>query len=134
MFTQMSQPRKRKYAVLGATVVLVGAGALAAFHGHGDSPVNAAVAAASAAPPTEVDVAAVVAKSGDADIQLSFQAHAPRGMNTVDVGGKKLQCPVDGAFSQMVHFTMTTGGSAKTVTLSDGTKLTVSANREMAVK
>jgi hypothetical protein len=82
----------------------------------------------------KIRFAAVVAKSGDADIQLSFQAHAPRGMNTVDVGGKKLQCPVDGAFSQMVHFTMTTGGSAKTVTLSDGTKLTVSANREMAVK
>jgi hypothetical protein len=82
----------------------------------------------------KIRFAAVVAKSGDADVQLSFQAHAPRGVNTVNVGGKKLQCPVDGAFSQMVHFTMATGGSSKTVTLSDGTKLTVSANREMAVK
>ncbi len=63
MSTQMSKPRKRKYAVLGAALVLIGAASLVAFHGHGDSPVNAAVAAASAAPPTEVDVAAVVAKS-----------------------------------------------------------------------
>jgi multidrug efflux system membrane fusion protein len=61
----MSTTRKRKYVVLGATLVLVlvGAGALTVFHGHGDSPVNSAVAAANAAPPTEVDVAGVVAKS-----------------------------------------------------------------------
>jgi len=59
----MSKPRKRKYAVLGAALVLIGAASLVAFHGRGDSPVNAAVAAASAAPPTEVDVAAVIAKS-----------------------------------------------------------------------
>jgi len=53
----------RKYAALGATLVLAGAGALTVFHGHGDSPVNSAVAASNAAPPTEVDVAAVVARS-----------------------------------------------------------------------
>ena len=59
----MSTTRNRKYAALGATLVLAGVGALTVFHGHGDSPVNAAVAASNAAPLTEVDVAAVVAKS-----------------------------------------------------------------------
>jgi multidrug efflux system membrane fusion protein len=59
----MSNTRNRKYAALGATLVLAGAGALTVLHGHGDSPVNSAVAASNAAPPTEVDVAAVVARS-----------------------------------------------------------------------
>jgi multidrug efflux system membrane fusion protein len=59
----MSSTRKRKYVVLGATLAVLGAGAVTAFHGHGDLPVNSAVAAANAAPPTEVDVAAVIARS-----------------------------------------------------------------------
>jgi Family of unknown function (DUF6013) len=74
--------------------------------------------------------AAVVAQGGDADIQLSFQATGPRGVNVVGVGGKKVECPEVGRFSQMLHFTMTTGGTAKTVTLGDGTRLTVSASRK----
>jgi hypothetical protein len=74
--------------------------------------------------------AAVVTQAGDADVQLNFQASAPRGMTSVVVGGKKVECPGVNRFSQMVHFGMQTGGSAKTVTLSDGTKLTVSASRK----
>jgi hypothetical protein len=74
--------------------------------------------------------AAVVSQAGDADIQLSFQATGPHGVNVVGVGGKKLECPGVGRFSQMLHFTMTTRGSAKTVTLGDGTRLTVSASRK----
>jgi hypothetical protein len=78
----------------------------------------------------KIRFAAVIANSGDADVQLSFQGHTPRAATAVTVGGKKLQCPGDNFFSQMVHFTMPTGGAEKTVTLSDGTKLTVSASRK----
>lgn len=78
----------------------------------------------------KIRFAAVIANSGDADVQLSFQGHAPRAATAVTVGGKKLQCPADNFFSQMIHFTMPTGGADKTVTLSDGTKLTVSASRK----
>jgi uncharacterized iron-regulated membrane protein len=78
----------------------------------------------------KIRFAAVVASRGDANIQLSFQAHTPHGATSVTVDGKKLQCPVDNAFSQMIHFTMPTGGTAKTVTLSDGTQLVVSASRK----
>jgi hypothetical protein len=78
----------------------------------------------------KIRFAAVIADSGDADVQLSFQGHTPRASTAVTVAGKKLQCPTDNFFSQMVHFTMPTGGAEKTVTLSDGTKLTVSASRK----
>jgi hypothetical protein len=78
----------------------------------------------------KIRFAAVIANSGDADVQLNFQGHAPRPATAVTVGGKKLQCPSDNLFSQMVHFTMPTGGTEKTVTLSDGTRLTVSASRK----
>ncbi|MEA3092667.1 MAG: hypothetical protein QOJ04_4009 [Caballeronia sp.] len=78
----------------------------------------------------KIRFAAVVASSGDADVQLSFQGHAPRPAAAVTVGGKKLQCPTDNFFSQLVHFTMPTGGAGKDITLSDGTKLTISASRK----
>jgi hypothetical protein len=46
------------------------------------------------------------------------------------VSGKALQCPVENRLSQIVRFTMPTTGSTKTVTLNDGTQLTVSASRK----
>jgi hypothetical protein len=51
-------------------------------------------------------------------------------MNKVTVGGKSLQCPAYNRFSQIVRFSMATTGSSKTVKLSDGTQLTVSASRK----
>lgn len=78
----------------------------------------------------KIRFSAVIASNGDADVQLNFQGHAPRAATTVTVAGKKLQCPTDNSFSQMVHFTMPTGGAEKSLTLSDGTRLTVSASRK----
>jgi hypothetical protein len=78
----------------------------------------------------QIRFASVVADNGSANVQVSFQAHAPRGTKKVTVNGKSLQCPVDNAFSQVVRFSMPTNGAQKTVTLTDGTQLTVSANRK----
>jgi hypothetical protein len=78
----------------------------------------------------QIRFAAVVADNGSANVQLSFQARAPKGTNKVMVSGKALQCPVENRLSQIVRFTMPTTGSTKTVTLNDGTQLTVSASRK----
>jgi hypothetical protein len=78
---------------------------------------------------TQVRLSPVVAANGTATVQLSFQGHAPRGTVSVTSGGKSIQCPKDAAFRQIVRFTMPTNGSAKTLTLSDGTQVTVSASR-----
>jgi hypothetical protein len=78
----------------------------------------------------QIRFAAVVADNGSANVQLSFQARAPKGTNKVMVSGKALQCPVENRLSQIVRFTMPTTGSTKTVTLTDGTQLTVSASRK----
>jgi len=76
----------------------------------------------------KIRFAAVISSHGDADVQLGFQGHAPKA--GVVVAGKKAQCPVDASFSQMLHFTMPTGGSAKIVVLGDGTELRISASRK----
>ena len=63
-------------------------------------------------------------------MQAALLCRAPRPAAAVTVGGKKLQCPTDNFFSQLVHFQMPTGGTEKNITLSDGTKLTISASRK----
>jgi hypothetical protein len=78
----------------------------------------------------QIRFASVVAENGSANVQLSFQARAPSGTSKVMVNGKALQCPVEQRLSQIVRFTMPTTGGSKTVTLSDGTQLTVSATRK----
>ncbi|WP_255751445.1 DUF6013 family protein [Caballeronia sp. Lep1P3] len=79
----------------------------------------------------QIRLAPVVADNGSANVQLSFRAYAPKGTNKVTVGGKSIQCPVDNRVSQIVRFTMPTStGSKKTVTLDDGTQLTVTASRK----
>lgn len=78
----------------------------------------------------QIRFAAVVIEDGSANVQISFQGRAPRGVNKVTVGGKSLQCPAYNRFSQIVRFSMATTGSSKTVKLSDGTQLTVSASRK----
>lgn len=76
-----------------------------------------------------IRLAPTVAADGTATVQLSVQASAPRGMASVKVHGKTLQCPSVATLSQIVRFTMPTNGTAKTVNLSDGTQVTVSAQR-----
>ena len=76
-----------------------------------------------------VRLAPVVAPDGTATVQLSVQGTAPKGKAPAKAGGKALQCPQLATLSQVVRFTMPTNGSAKTVGLSDGSKVTVSAQR-----
>ncbi|SAL43182.1 DUF6013 family protein [Caballeronia telluris] len=78
----------------------------------------------------QIRFASVVGDNGSANVQLSFQARAPSGTNKVMVSGKALQCPVEQRLSQIVRFSMPTTGGSKTVTLTDGTQLTVSAARK----
>jgi hypothetical protein len=79
----------------------------------------------------QIRFAPMVGDNGAANVQLSFRAYAPKGVNTVKVGAKSLQCPVSNKFSQIVRFNMPTStGSKKTVTLDDGTQLTVTASRK----
>lgn len=76
-----------------------------------------------------IRVAPTVAEDGTANVQLSVQASAPHGKTSVKVGGKTLQCPGVSTLSQIVRFTMPTNGRAKTITLSDGSQVTISAQR-----
>ncbi|SAK94513.1 hypothetical protein AWB79_07109 [Caballeronia hypogeia] len=79
----------------------------------------------------QIRFAPVVGDNGTANVQISFRAYAPKGTSKVSVGGKSLQCPVDNRVSQIVRFSMPTStGSKKTVTLDDGTQLTVTASRK----
>lgn len=79
----------------------------------------------------QIRFASVIADNGAASVQISFRAYAPKGVNKVTVGGKNLQCPVDNRLSQIVRFSMPTStGSKKTVTLDDGTQLTITASRK----
>ncbi|MEK6297492.1 MAG: DUF6013 family protein, partial [Paraburkholderia tropica] len=61
---------------------------------------------------------------GTANVQVSFRAQAPRGKPAS--GGS---CPEVVAHSEVLHFSMPTNGTVKTVTLSDGTQLAISAQR-----
>lgn len=76
-----------------------------------------------------IRLAPTVGADGTATVQMSVQASTPHGMHAVKVGGKTLQCPNIAVLSQVLRFTMPTNGSAKTVSLSDGSQVTVSAQR-----
>jgi hypothetical protein len=78
---------------------------------------------------TQIRFAPVVAGDGTATVQLSFQAQTPHGVKTVTSGGKTLKCPNDVSLSQILRFTMPTNGSTKTLTLTDGTQVAVTAKR-----
>jgi hypothetical protein len=77
----------------------------------------------------QIRFAPVVSRDGTANVQLSFQAQTPHGLKTVTSGGKTLKCPNDVRMSQIVRFTMPVNGSTRTLTLSDGTEVAVSAKR-----
>ncbi|MBF3542835.1 hypothetical protein ISG10_34935, partial [Burkholderia pseudomallei] len=55
-------------------------------------------------------------------------ASAPSGTKKVTVNGKALQCPNVVAVSQVKWLSIPTGGS-KSITMRDGTKITVSIKR-----
>ena len=74
-----------------------------------------------------IRLAPTVAEDGTATVQLSVHASAPHGKISAKSGGKTLQCPGVSTLSQVVRFTMSTDGSAKTITLSDGSRVTISA-------
>jgi Family of unknown function (DUF6013) len=76
-----------------------------------------------------IRLAPIVANDGTATVQMSVQASAPKGKTTVKAGGKTLQCPQAATMSQVLRFTMPTDGTAKTVALNDGTRVTVIAKR-----
>src|ERR1700761_3595971 len=78
---------------------------------------------------TQIRFAPVVAADGTASVQLSFQAQTPRGTKTVTSDGKSIKCPNDISVSQIVRFSMPVNGSTKTLTLSDGTEVAVTAKR-----
>ncbi|RDK03786.1 DUF6013 family protein [Paraburkholderia lacunae] len=78
---------------------------------------------------TQIRFAPVVAGDGTATVQLSFQAQTPHGVKTVTSGGKTLKCPNDVRLSQILRFTMPTNGSTRTLTLTDGTQVAVTAKR-----
>jgi hypothetical protein len=77
---------------------------------------------------TQVRLAPSVDK-GVAKVQLSFQAAAPQGTRDVTAGGKSLQCPNPVIVSQVTWLSIPVNGGAKTITMSDGTKITVSIQR-----
>jgi hypothetical protein len=74
---------------------------------------------------TQVRLAPIVAQDGTANVQLSFRAQAPR----TGKAAAGAQCPEVIAHSEVLHFSMPTNGTAKTLTLSDGTQVSVSAQR-----
>lgn len=78
---------------------------------------------------TQIRFAPVVANDGTATVQMNFQAQTPHGVKSVTNGGKTLQCPNDVSVSQILRFTMPVNGSTKTLTLNDGTEVTISAKR-----
>lgn len=78
---------------------------------------------------TQVRLAPIVTANGTANVQLSFRAQAPHGTHAVTSGGKSLTCPAVVQHTQVVRFSMPTSGTAKTVKLTDGTQLTISAVR-----
>lgn len=78
---------------------------------------------------TQLRLAPIVDEHGTANVQLSFRAEAPRGTRSVASGGNTLTCPDVVSYSQVVRFSMPTNGTAKTITLGDGTQLSISAQR-----
>ncbi|WP_153100369.1 DUF6013 family protein [Paraburkholderia hayleyella] len=82
----------------------------------------------------QLRLAPVVAADGTANVQLSFQAQAPaprgiKGANGAKQTDKALKCPASITASQVVRFTMPTNGRSKTLTLNDGTQISLTARR-----
>jgi hypothetical protein len=78
---------------------------------------------------TQLRLAPIVATNGTATVQVSFRAQAPHGTQSVSSNGAQLTCPAVVAHSEVAHLTMPTNGTSKTLTLSDGTQITISAQR-----
>ncbi|MCF2133617.1 MULTISPECIES: DUF6013 family protein [Mycetohabitans] len=62
-----------------------------------------------------------------ANLQLYFNGRAVQGTSTVMVDGKPLACPKTVLFTQVTRLSLPINGKTKTLTLSDGTRLSLSA-------
>lgn len=62
-----------------------------------------------------------------ANLQLYFSGRAVQGTSTVMVDGKPLACPKTVLFTQVTRLSLPINGKTKTLTLSDGTRLSLSA-------
>lgn len=78
---------------------------------------------------TQVRLAPSIDAKGVANVQISFQAAAPNGTQSVSVGGKTMQCPKVVKVSQVKWLTIQSNGGSKSFTLSDGTRVSVSIKR-----
>lgn len=75
---------------------------------------------------TQVRLAPIVNNKGISNIRLMFLATAPSGTNkTVKVNGKTLLCPEHITLTESKDLAVPIDGNPVTVTLSDGTKVTV---------
>ncbi|WP_237070277.1 MULTISPECIES: DUF6013 family protein [Mycetohabitans] len=70
---------------------------------------------------------APIVKNHMASLQLYFSGRAVQGTSTVTVDGKPLACPKTVSFSQVTRLSLPINGKTKTLTLSDGTQLSLSA-------
>ncbi|MEK6314535.1 MULTISPECIES: DUF6013 family protein [Burkholderia] len=75
---------------------------------------------------TQVRLAPSVDAKDMATVQISFQASAPDGTTSVSADGKTLQCPKPVTVSEVKRVSLSTRGGAKTIAMSDGTRVTVS--------
>ncbi|PPB84113.1 MULTISPECIES: DUF6013 family protein [Mycetohabitans] len=71
---------------------------------------------------------APVVENHVASLQLYFSGHTVQGMSTVTVNGKPLACPKTVSFTQVTRLSLPINGKTKTLTLSDGTQLSLSAH------
>ncbi|WP_250441847.1 DUF6013 family protein [Caballeronia sp. AZ1_KS37] len=79
----------------------------------------------------QVRLTPVVEPDGKATIQIIFQGYAPRGTDAVAVAGKTFQCPTGASHNELMRFSMWTAtGAKKTITLGDGSRLTISVSRK----
>jgi hypothetical protein len=75
----------------------------------------------------QLRAAPIVDQHNVASLQLYFSGRAVQGTTNVTVDGKKIVCPKDVSFSQITHLSLPINGRAKTVALSDGTQISLSA-------
>jgi len=79
----------------------------------------------------QIRLTPMVESNGNANVQIMFQGYAPRGNRAVTVAGENLQCPTGTSHNEVVRFSMTTvTGSNKSITLGDGSKLTILVSRK----
>lgn len=75
----------------------------------------------------QLRVAPIVDQHNVANLQLYFSGRTVQGTTNAMADGKRLVCPKDVSFSQIAHLSLPINGKTKTVALSDGTQISLSA-------